>query len=213
MAVGVEWTVPACRVIISVEMEKDIVSKLNAELAEPITSERQVVYILVELRKLLELNGALNDYWTLSLCCDWAVHPKLNRSTAQIIVSLFDEYETRYRQKNAGVLQAELPELLAFVEHMTFRDEIVRSCERYGVSTDAFSNDDSWRSFLVHYTEVVRDCPFEARGDNTRYVEKVTAHAVAEATAQVILPGRQFGIQWNWYLKGEDRFNYVLSLF
>lgn len=38
-------------------MKPDILTKLAAELQVPITSERQVVYIMVELRKLMELNG------------------------------------------------------------------------------------------------------------------------------------------------------------
>lgn len=37
-------------------MRPDILTKLEAELQPLITSERQVVYILVELRKLIELN-------------------------------------------------------------------------------------------------------------------------------------------------------------
>lgn len=33
-----------------------IIEKLDRELQEPMTSERQVVYLLVEIRKLIELN-------------------------------------------------------------------------------------------------------------------------------------------------------------
>jgi hypothetical protein len=43
-------------------MINDIISKLRAELATPISSERQVVYILVELRKLLEIGGEKQKY-------------------------------------------------------------------------------------------------------------------------------------------------------
>lgn len=38
-------------------MRGDIVEKLNRKLNEPIREEQQVVYILVEARKLLEQQG------------------------------------------------------------------------------------------------------------------------------------------------------------
>jgi len=44
-------------------MKPDILTKLAAELQVPITSERQVVYIMVELRKLMELNGDGTKPW------------------------------------------------------------------------------------------------------------------------------------------------------
>lgn len=43
-------------------MRGDIVEKLNRELNEPIREERQVVYILVEARKLLEQQGTLENF-------------------------------------------------------------------------------------------------------------------------------------------------------
>ena len=38
-------------------MKPDIISKLALELGEVVHSERQVVYILAEIRKLLELES------------------------------------------------------------------------------------------------------------------------------------------------------------
>ena len=199
--------------MMAVAMDRDIVSKLNHELGEPIISERQVVYILVELRKLLELKGTLDDYWTLKLCCDWAVHPVLDRATAQVIVSRFDDYEIKYRRDSVGVSQAEMPDLVNFVEHRTFRDELIASCQRYDVTASAFADDNSWRSFLVHYTEVVKDCPFEAKSDRTAYVTRVTAHAVTREMTAIIMPNKQFGIQWTWFRRDIEVPNVVMSFF
>jgi hypothetical protein len=199
--------------MIVVTMERDIVSKLNHELGQPITSERQVVYILVGLRKLLELRKTLDDYWTLKLCCDWAVHPVLDRATAQVVLSRFDDYETKYRRDNVGVCQAEMPELTDFVEHKAFRNELIAACQRYGICPDTFLGNDSWRSFLAHYTEVIRDCPFEAKAEKTTYVTRVTAHAVTREMTAAIMPNKQFGIQWTWYRKDIDAPNLVMSFF
>jgi hypothetical protein len=195
-------------------MHRDIVVKLEEELKKPIESERQVVYILVELRKLLELNGTLENYETLKLCCDWAVHPKLNRNrAAQKIVKLLDEYEDKYRREQVGVQQAEMPELSDFLGHNKFRKEMVEACDANEIPTSAVLSDDWWCSFLVHYTEVVKDCPLEASGIDAKYVERVTAQAVTPSLAAAIMPSKQFGIQWVWFLKGEDRPNTVMSFF
>jgi hypothetical protein len=77
----------------------------------------------------------------------------------------------------------------------------------------AVLSDDWWRSFLVHYTEVVKDCPIEAKANNTEYVVRVTAQAVTQELTAAIMPSREYGILWNWYLKGEDRSNQVMSFF
>ena len=58
-------------------MKPDILTKLAAELREPIGSERQVVYIMVELRKLIELNCDGAQYTALKFHCDWVAHPRL----------------------------------------------------------------------------------------------------------------------------------------
>jgi hypothetical protein len=194
-------------------MQHDIVAKLTEEFSQPIGSERQVVYVLVELRKLLELKGTLDNYETLKLCCDWAVHPKLDRQSAQRIVKLVDAYEAKNRQERIGVQQADMPELSGFLQHHLFRSEMAAACEVNQIPAAGVLDDDWWRSFLVHYTEVVKDCPIEAKADNTRYVVRVTAQAVTEGLTAVIMPTRQFGIQWSWYFKDEDRMDHVMCFF
>lgn len=194
-------------------MQDHIVAKLTAEMSQPIGSERQVVYILVELRKLLELMGTLDKYQTLKLCCDWAVHPKLDRQAAQRIAKLFDEYEAKNRQERIGVQQADMPELSGFLQHDLFRNEMAAACEANQIPAAPVLDDDWWRSFLVHYTEVVKDCPIEARAENTKYVARVTAQAVTEGLTAAIMPTRQFGILWTWYFKDRDRPDHVMAFF
>ena len=71
-------------------MRPDILTKLAAEFRHPIVSERQVVYIMVQLRKLIELNGDGGQYKALKFHCDWVAHPLLNGPQAQEIVRMFD---------------------------------------------------------------------------------------------------------------------------
>ncbi len=58
-------------------MQDDIVRKLRAELERGISTEAQVVYVLVKIRKLLDLTRD-QGYATLRLCCNWVVHVELS---------------------------------------------------------------------------------------------------------------------------------------
>lgn len=194
-------------------MERDIAQKLRVELGQPITSERQVVYILVELRKLLEKNKTLDlpRYRALKTCCDWAAHPALSLASAQVITKLFDEYEARCRREAVGVGQAGMPELVEFCEHTRFRAQFIEACEANGIPADAPKDENWWREFLSQYSEVVKDCPIEAKSDNTRYVARVTASAIAPES--VGITNRQFGICWQWELKDIQARGTVVSVF
>src|SRR6185503_7733424 len=77
------------------EMKDALLGKLAKELNDSITSERQAVYILVLLRKLIELNGHKKDpkYFALNFYCSWAVHTKMSRDGALEIVKRFNRYQ------------------------------------------------------------------------------------------------------------------------
>src|SRR5713226_9186003 len=79
--------------IITFQMKDDIRIKLAREFEERIQTERQVVYILVETRKLMELECIKTSYDVLTFCCDWAVHPKLNRAFSQKVIAIFEDYQ------------------------------------------------------------------------------------------------------------------------
>lgn len=75
------------------EMVKDIKRKLAQAVGMKIGSEEQVVYILVEVRKILDTDPPPGDYYALKFYCDWAVHTILDQKGAQTIVRRFDAYQ------------------------------------------------------------------------------------------------------------------------
>jgi hypothetical protein len=58
-------------------MTKDIVSKLMALLSEPVDTECKVVYLLAEVRKLLERDDPNHNMGSLWMYCHWALHVDL----------------------------------------------------------------------------------------------------------------------------------------
>jgi hypothetical protein len=187
--------------------------KLSQELGQTITSERQVVYILVELRKLLEKKGLLKEerFRALRFCCDWTVHSRLDRDTAKIITELFDRYETLYRQEPIGVSQAGIPELVEFCEHSRFRQQFITACQAVDIATDTICNDDWWREFLAQFLEVVRDIRVEAKPRATKYVKWVTASVIDPQSVGIF--NKQFVIFWMWKCHDRDAPGSVVSLF
>jgi hypothetical protein len=140
-------------------MKEDIASKLNRELDREIVSEMQVVYILVEARKVLEQQKTLDNFRGFKLCGDWAVHPKLRGPDSQMILRHFDAYEAEYQ--NSGVTMAEfrLEPLHDFMSLTRFRGEFVEALSPYDINVERIASDSFWRPFVQNYMSVIQDCP------------------------------------------------------
>lgn len=186
------------------EMKPDIVSKLNAEFEQGITTERQeVVYLLVEARKLLENGQQLKRFPALSLCVDWAVHPALDRKPALAILNHFDVYEAEFRKSGVTMKEFDLKPLIEFLALSSFRKEFTAALREQGVDTAAIESDEHWRCFVLHYTGVIQDCPLQAVDASGRIVVAVTAQAWPLEMANNIFPGKRV-VQWNWNPKDRD---------
>src|SRR5437667_7280692 len=89
-----------CRIV-----KDDIRSNLTREFSELISSERQVVYILVEIRKILELNDDAEHFPALNFYCDWAAHAVMVKEGAKRIVRRFDEWQKVSDEARAGGIE------------------------------------------------------------------------------------------------------------
>jgi hypothetical protein len=192
-------------------MKLDIISKLNIELDHEIVSERQVVYVLVEARKLLEQQDTLRKFRAFKLCSDWAVHPKLTGTDSQMILRHFDAYETEHQNSGVTVAEFRLEPLHDFMTYKRFRAEFIEALSPHGVEVGRLSSNAFWQSFIQHYTSVIQDCPLEAIGNNTQLVSHVSGLAWPKETADAIYPGKRV-IQWNWTLKNSTQRKLVCAL-
>ena len=86
-----------------------IVAKLLILLAKGIASEADALYLMVEVRKLLEQQRAKKQYQYLTFHCDWALHATLEGTTAQTILKLFDAANIHLK---TGVELHDLPGVL-----------------------------------------------------------------------------------------------------
>jgi len=117
-------------------MEEAIVGKLRALLQNGITTEPQLVYLLVEIRKLYERsNTTLPPY--LEMFCDWVVHAKLDRA----------KWAGMARElKDRRIAQEEFQRGLALV-----------------LANQGMPEPPNWLQVLQLLAAVLEDCPLEFR--------------------------------------------------
>src|SRR6266498_3959033 len=131
-----------------------IIEKLERELQEPITSESQVVYLLVEIRKLIELNKDVANYRTLKFCCDWVAHPVLEGSEARSIVRQLDKYQEVIEEMNNAADGEALTADMSFLDALDgvlrlsrFRSELGAYLGLRGLSSSIADCDKEWANF------------------------------------------------------------------
>lgn len=149
-----------------------IEEKLDRQLSSkgPLT-EGRVVYILVETRKLLELQGELAKYPTLCFHCDWALHTNLDRAGAQRILRLFDEAHPLLC--NDKTLPRDLKRQITDTTNLRlFRDDFAKFLKAYKLSEYTLHH--RWTKFLHSYAGVIEDCSLTVRAANLKNIKSVT---------------------------------------
>ena len=186
-------------------MKPDILTKLAAELAAPIVSERQVVYIMVEIRKLLELSGDKRLYRALVFHCDWVAHPALDRALANEIVLAFNQEARKFdgmsKLKVGGTMQSSTDHLRVLAPTVTltnFRNDLNNYLCHHGLDNSIPGEDPKWANFLRYYGEVIRDCPLRCEGNNQKFIDEVFVEVdeVAEGTTKAF--GFSLRLRWTW---------------
>ena len=145
-----------------------IVAKLQTLLAKGIANEAEALYFLVEVRKLLEQQGAKKQYEYLTFHCDWAVHPTLAGTTAQKILKNFDEANIHLK---TGVELHDLPSFLKLeidgISQMEyFEAQLSTFLKANGLPTLRTTRSDGWTHFLHLYAKIVEDCPLVMASQN-----------------------------------------------
>jgi hypothetical protein len=186
-----------------------IIMKLARELEEPVDSERHVVYVLVELRKLIEIDQDGANYKALKFCCDWVAHPVLNGTEAQNIVRQFDKYQalmdTVNNAASGQVPGIDLSFLQSFGEILRlskFRTELGGYLRLHGLDSRFADDNREWTQFLTHYTSIIEDCPLKCVGRGLKHVDEVVLK-VMDVKPHAVATGGDYRlmIKWSWLSK------------
>lgn len=153
-------------------MQHSIVAKLREHLEDGIDTEPEVVYLLCEIRKLLDYHNVGAS--PLRMFCNWAVHVDLHKpGTVQHLVLRIDEVLTNFfEHPETGTtmsVEGALIKELAYFD--MFRAELLRFLQDAALPTDLCTADRQWANFLFAYTGVIEDGSLVA---NLNWVKKVT---------------------------------------
>ncbi len=187
-----------------------IIEKLERELRGPIASERQIVYLLVEIRKLIELNQGGANYRSLKFSCDWVAHPVLKGPEAQNVVRQFDQYQEMIEEMHSATHGQRLTVSMDFMSGLSeilrlskFRRELGEYLRRQGLDSSISDDDQKWTGFLAHYVKVIEDCPLKCIGQNLKYADEVVLRVVDVKKRESTANARdyQLVIEWSWISK------------
>jgi hypothetical protein len=147
----------------------DLIHKLTRALKKPVQTECEVVYVMVEIRKLMDRGEGERrktvpeadrrrlrpEFPVLKLFCDWAVH--INIEWNREAEPLMREFDGAVESVKAG---NGIP--LAFLEFLSLshlREEFARFLKVNGLPIRLVEDAHSWDRFLDLYSAVVSDCP------------------------------------------------------
>ena len=157
--------------------ESTILSKLRHELNQEITTERQVVYILVEIRKAIELSGKRERYFALDFYCSWALHTQMSRAGAKKILERFDQAYPIIvrRQRLPDDLKREIDQTIKL---RLFRDELRDFLASMELPDPLTVGEDKWPRFLYLYGQVIDHCALvlEGKHANLASIDRVSVH-------------------------------------
>ena len=184
-------------------MRSAICEKLGPHMNEPPRAEKDVVYALVEIRKVLEHDAEAERLWTLRFFCDWAVHTTLDRGGAQKILTFLDERLGHFNPASPENVDPDglVHKILSFD---LFREHLLEFLTTNDLRAMWAEDDFVWKKFLVLYGEIVRDTPLfmTRRNYEFRYLRQlvITACEPSQAIVQAN-PGQRFhGFKWEFTL-------------
>jgi hypothetical protein len=150
-------------------MKNELIQKIGNVLAKRITNEKQVVYLLVEIRKLMERDGYKDEI--LKTFSNWVVHTSLDRKAdgSTFILREFDHLIGEIFERKTELKQVEHISLSAL------RNALSRLCSHFGFVAMCLSSLIEWKKFARLYCMIVSECPivFKASRVDLKYIRQV----------------------------------------
>ncbi|MBI2036590.1 hypothetical protein HYT17_03095 [Candidatus Microgenomates bacterium] len=136
---------------------EEIIEKLDKFLAKYSVPDEEcyVVYLLVEIRKLLEREGS-PKFPLVRFYCDWTVHTKKDRSL-QAIKEIVDRIDGCFSIQSHYLLKSD--EIFNFLKMAELRKEFNQLFKRYNLQTNILGGDISWASFVDTLTKALSEQP------------------------------------------------------
>jgi hypothetical protein len=189
-------------------MNESIVKKLAAHLNKQVNDEPSLVYLLAEVRKLLEREDKEHHYGSLWMYCHWALHVDLTRpGTTRDFLERIDRWATNniaYLEPSGtweSIEEHYLFQDLIFLD--IFRRQLREFLAAHDLPLSLCEDDDRWNKFLAAYGCVIEDGTLSTKaGRNSGFkaVKHVVFRKGKSLTTDHHVP---FVIEWHIHLNDE----------
>jgi hypothetical protein len=185
-------------------MTRDIV-KLADHLRQPIDNECKVVYLLAEVRKLLDRYDPDHNLDALWMYCHWALHVDLESpKTTEVLLEKVDRWITNtvayLTPRGSWSFKEEYNLFKDFVYLSTFRHQLGKFLAAHKLPTDLCNVDEQWHRFIREYAGVIEDgtLSFVSKNKSLCAVDVITFTKGNQLTSEHHVP---FVILWKIQLK------------
>ena len=182
-----------------------ILEKLKSELRQDLTAERQVVYILAEIRKAIEQANDLENYQALDFYCSFALHTRMERAGAKRILERFDKAYPFWIAKQQ--LPPELRQEISQTARLDrFRREMKTFLKANDLPTRLFIDSDAWAKFLHLYGNIIDGCELVLKGNRMQLqsIDRVVVHLKVAPNPHETAFGNQIMFSICWTSHGKD---------
>jgi hypothetical protein len=156
--------------------QDELVEKIQRLLERPLTKEMQVVYLLVELRKLME--RAAYDDPVLKMFCNWVVHTNLGNKApgATLLLKDFDDHFTQLFEHERLLPNA------GHISGRAFREALGQCLRRFNIAANFLHDLKKLKTFFSLYASIVSECPivYTASRAQLKYVQKIEIVGVSK---------------------------------
>jgi hypothetical protein len=176
----------------------EIVRKLNDHIADGLRTEACVVYLFVELGKLMEREGCEPDYPVLKFYRDWIVHARIefSRTGATVLQRMAEIVSEQIKDTDTEKMRRDVTEALSFERAREQGNALI---ERFGGGRNLL-NDERWRSVVPLLLGVISDIPLTIAADRRQLAAArdalralpVRGTSVVEKLALIKVPSRTF---------------------
>ena len=157
-------------------MEDKIITKLKLALSEPIKKECQIVYIIAEIRKLLEKKGIKSDYSVLNFYCNWVLHSAIDKVEPEI-QELIEEIERTFFSANRDIF---IPEKILNFE--LFRKDFQEFISRFGIN---YNIEKGWIVIRRLFIDIISDCPLKIKNGSIKEFSFIHSEDYKEAECMI----------------------------
>ncbi len=180
-------------------MRDAILEKLTRKFQKAPSSEEDVAYVLIEIRKLLELAAKQDQFTTLTFFCDWVVHPVLNRRGAHDQISRLDDRLGNLDLTNLQDVGADI-EIYRFMSFDSLFEELSRFSKEVKLPNGWISDPVCWKECVKFYGEIVRDCALEVKQPGNKPISITRVVLTMVSTPPTANEVESFKLEWEFTL-------------